>query len=197
MDWLAGAAGFEPLHLRIELAKTLSSGRECASRVKLSCRLLAKKKSQAMTKQSDLIPKCRGSNPSTTRGHMLAHAGGPGPSRSEIERKIGRMARPWRRTGALRAAGRSWRSPFKPTRSRKLGYKLLKFGLRPSATSTSAHVTLRPKCECKFCDVVSVRSVYDDKEVVLAGREIDLLDFNSHFLGQLLRGFSSLRSVLD
>jgi hypothetical protein len=56
---------------------------------------------------------------------------------------------------------------------------------------------LRPKCECKFCDVVSVGSVYDDKEVVLAGREIDLLDFNSHFLGQFLRGFSPLRSVLD
>jgi hypothetical protein len=56
---------------------------------------------------------------------------------------------------------------------------------------------LRPKCEYKFCDIVSVGSVYDYKEVVLAGREIDLLDFNSHFLGQLLRGFSSLRSVLD
>jgi hypothetical protein len=27
-DWLVGAAGFEPLHLRIEFANTLSSGRE-------------------------------------------------------------------------------------------------------------------------------------------------------------------------
>jgi hypothetical protein len=56
---------------------------------------------------------------------------------------------------------------------------------------------LRSKCECKFCDVVSIGSIHDEKEVVLAGREIDLLDFNSHFLGQLLRGLSSLRSVLD
>ena len=28
MDWLAGAAGFEPLHLKIGIAKTLSSGGE-------------------------------------------------------------------------------------------------------------------------------------------------------------------------
>ena len=122
---------------------------------------------------------------------------GGGPEPEELEAQDRPAGAPLAPDRTLRAAGRSWRSPFKPTRSRKLGYELLKFGLRPSATSTGAHVTLRPKCECKFCDVVSVGSVYDDKEVVLAGREIDLLDFNSHFLGQLLRGFSSLRSVLD
>ena len=118
------------------------------------------------------------------------------PKRWIVERTIAwlnrcrRLAKDWENLNRNALA-------FLKLASRKLGYELLKFGLRPSATSTGAHVTLRPKCECKFCDIVSVGSVYDYKEVVLAGREIDLLDFNSHFLGQLLRGFSSLRSVLD
>jgi hypothetical protein len=45
-DWPVEAGGFKPLHLRIEFAKTLRSGREysnCASRLKLSCRTLSPK----------------------------------------------------------------------------------------------------------------------------------------------------------
>ncbi len=52
-DWLVGAAGFEPLHLRIKFAKTLSSGRE-KSNMRISSKVVVpppcQKKSQAMTR---------------------------------------------------------------------------------------------------------------------------------------------------
>jgi hypothetical protein len=37
----------------------------------------------------------------------------------------------------------------------------------------------------------------NDKEIVVSGREVDLFDFNSHFLGELPRRLCPLGSVLD
>jgi Poly-beta-hydroxybutyrate polymerase (PhaC) N-terminus len=55
-DWLAGAEGFEPLHLRIGIAKTLHSGREDSSiRISIEvCRAAphSQRKSQAMIDNS-------------------------------------------------------------------------------------------------------------------------------------------------
>ncbi len=54
-DWPVGAAGFEPLHLRIEFAKTLSPGRE-KSNMRISSKVVVpppcQRKSQAMTNTS-------------------------------------------------------------------------------------------------------------------------------------------------
>src|SRR5215831_9950257 len=80
---------------------------------------------------------------------------------------------------------------------RQLGYQLLKFGLRPNAGSAGPHAPLRAERECEFRRVVAVRSIDDDQEIALAGREVDLLDLNSHFLGQVLSGFGALGSILD
>src|SRR3954470_9748438 len=63
-----------------------------------------------------------------------AQARGGGPEPEELEAQDRPAGAPLAPDRTLRAAGRSWRSPFKPTRSGKLGYELLKFGLRPSAT---------------------------------------------------------------
>src|SRR5262249_4417019 len=73
----------------------------------------------------------------------------------------------------------------------------MKFGLRPNAGSGGPHVPLRAERECEFRRVVAVRSIDDDQEIALAGREVDLLDLNSHFLGQVLSGFGALGSILD
>jgi hypothetical protein len=72
LDWLAGAAGFESLHLRIEFAKTLSSGRE-RSIMRISSKVVVsppcQRKSQAMTNTSgsdsemQRFESCRPSHP--------------------------------------------------------------------------------------------------------------------------------------
>jgi hypothetical protein len=67
----------------------------------------------------------------------------------------------------------------------KLGYQLLKFGLRPSAGSAGTHVSLRAEGECALGNVVPVRGIDNHEQIVIAGCEIDLLDFNPHFLGEL------------
>src|SRR5262244_390323 len=73
----------------------------------------------------------------------------------------------------------------------------MKFGLRPNAGSAGPHASFRAERECEFRRVVAVRSIDDDQEIALAGREVDLLDLNSHFLGQILSGFGALGSILD
>jgi hypothetical protein len=73
----------------------------------------------------------------------------------------------------------------------------LKFGLRPSAGGTGTHVPLRAEREREFGDVVPIRGVDNDKEIIVARSQIDLLDFDSHFLGQLSRSLGALRSVFD
>src|SRR5713226_3542972 len=79
----------------------------------------------------------------------------------------------------------------------QLGYKLLKFGLRPGAGGEGSQVSLRAERDCEFGDVVPVRGIDNDKEIVVAGSEIDLLDFNAYFLGELPSRLSPLGSVLD
>jgi hypothetical protein len=86
---------------------------------------------------------------------------------------------------------------FMSERLWKLGYQLLEFGFRPSSGSAGTDAALRAECQCEFGDVVPVGAIHNDQDVVFAGSEIDLLDFNSHFLRQLSRSLSSLRSVLD
>ena len=77
-DWLAGAAGFEPLHRRSELARTLSSGREESNmRILLEgCRAAShrQRKSQAMTDTGRSGSKCRGSNPAAPTGQSVSNA---------------------------------------------------------------------------------------------------------------------------
>jgi len=79
----------------------------------------------------------------------------------------------------------------------KLGYQLLEFGLRPGADGAGPHVSLRTQGKREFGNVVPVGSIDNDKEIGIAGSEIDLLDFNSHFLGELPRRLCPLGSVLD
>ena len=69
----------------------------------------------------------------------------------------------------------------------KLGYQLLEFRLRPSSDGAGTNVSLRADRERPFGDVVAVRGIDNDKEIVVSGREVDLFDFNSHFLGELPR----------
>jgi hypothetical protein len=64
----------------------------------------------------------------------------------------------------------------------KLGYQLQEFGLRPSTDSTGPHVSERAQRKSKFRDVVSVGCIDDDEQIAVAGREIDFLDFDAHFL---------------
>src|SRR5262249_60513720 len=45
--------------------------------------------------------------------------------------------------------------------------------------------------------VVAVGGIEDDQEIAIARRKIDLLDLDSHLLGQILSGFGSLGSILD
>src|SRR5215207_10367 len=70
----------------------------------------------------------------------------------------------------------------------QLGYQLLKFGLRPSACGAGPHVPLRAEGECEFRDVVSIRSINNGQQIGVAGCEVDLLDFDSHFFGEVARG---------
>jgi hypothetical protein len=79
----------------------------------------------------------------------------------------------------------------------KLGYQLLEFRLRPSSDGAGTNVSLRADRERPFGDVVAVRGIDNDKEIVVSGREVDLFDFNSHFLGELPRPLCPLGSVLD
>src|SRR5499427_646532 len=79
----------------------------------------------------------------------------------------------------------------------QLRYELLKFGLRPNASGPGAHASLRAKRKREFGDVVAVGGIEDDQQIAVARRKIDLLDLNSHFLGQILSGFGSLGSILD
>ena len=51
-----------------------------------------------------------------------AQARGGGPEPEELEAQDRPAGAPLAPDRTLRAAGRSWRSPFKPTRSGKLGY---------------------------------------------------------------------------
>src|SRR6516164_8989354 len=79
----------------------------------------------------------------------------------------------------------------------QLRYELLKFGLRPNASGPGAHASLRAQRKREFRDVVAVGGIEDDQQIAVARRKIDLLDLNSHFLGQILSGFGSLGSILD
>src|SRR6476646_8465562 len=79
----------------------------------------------------------------------------------------------------------------------KLGYQFLHFGLRPGSDRARTHVSLRTERKRELGDVVPVRSVDNDQEIVVAGGHIDLLDFNSHFLGQIASGLGALGSILD
>src|SRR5215813_8386593 len=79
----------------------------------------------------------------------------------------------------------------------QLRYELLKFGLRPNASGAGAHAPLRAQRKREFGDVVAVGRIEDDQQIAVARRKIDLLDLNSHFLGQILSGFGSLGSILD
>src|SRR5262249_25945253 len=79
----------------------------------------------------------------------------------------------------------------------QLRYELLKFGLRPNASGAGAHAPLRAQRQREFGDVVAVGGIEDDQEIAITRRKIDLLDLNSHFLGQILSGFGALGSILD
>src|SRR5262249_39748139 len=79
----------------------------------------------------------------------------------------------------------------------QLRYELLKFGLRPNASGAGAHASMRAQRQREFGDVVAVGGIEDDQEIAIARRQIDLLDLDSHFLGQILSGFGSLGSILD
>ena len=115
------------------------------------------------------------------------------------------MIRIEERTAPIRRPGVSWLCRLSWVRQVsstsevlwELGYQLLKFGLRPSAGGAGTHASLRAEGECEFGDVVPVRGIDNNKEIVVAGSEIDLLDFNSHFLGELPSRLSPLGSVLD
>ena len=76
----------------------------------------------------------------------------------------------------------------------KLGYQLVKFGLRPSSGRAGTHVSLRTEREREFGDVVLVRGIDYHKEIVVAGSEVDLLDLNSHFLGEFPSSLRAARS---
>src|SRR5262245_31264772 len=56
---------------------------------------------------------------------------------------------------------------------------------------------MRAQRQREFGDVVAVGGIEDDQEIAIARRQIDLLDLDSHFLGQILSGFGSLGSILD
>src|SRR5260370_39254607 len=79
----------------------------------------------------------------------------------------------------------------------KLGDQLLKFGLRRGAGGAGTHVSLRAEREGELGDIVPDRGVDNDEEIIVAGRQIDFLDFNTQFLRELSRGLSALGSVLD
>src|SRR3954453_4419936 len=79
----------------------------------------------------------------------------------------------------------------------KLGYQFLKLGLRPGSDRARTHVSLRTERQRELGDVVPVRSVDNDQKIVVARGHIDLLDFNSHFLGQIASGLGALGSILD
>src|SRR5262249_24441087 len=63
--------------------------------------------------------------------------------------------------------------------------------------SAGPHAPLRAEREREFRGVVAVGGIDDDQEIAVAGRKVDLLDLNSHLLGQILSGFGALGSILD
>src|ERR1700730_4131848 len=67
---------------------------------------------------------------------------------------------------------------------RKLGHQLGPFGLGPSSGGGGAHVSQRTDCKPEFGDMVPERCFRDDKEVMLAGAKINLLDLDPDFLGE-------------
>src|SRR5260370_38141902 len=92
----------------------------------------------------------------------------------------------------------SYRLPVRnPKPLRKLGHQLGPFGLGPSSGGAGAHVSQRTECKREFGDMVTERRFGDDKDVMLARGEINLLDLDSDFLGEFSRRFAVLGSVLD
>jgi hypothetical protein len=84
-----------------------------------------------------------------------------------------------------------------PKLLRKLGYQLGPFGLGPSSGGAGAHVSERTERKREFGDMVPERRFGDDKDIVLAGGEINLLDLDPDFLGEFFCRFAALGSVLD
>jgi len=85
----------------------------------------------------------------------------------------------------------------KPTTLRKFGYQLGPFGFRPSAGGGGAHVSQRRDRKREFGDVVAERRFGKQQNVMRAGGEIDLLDFDPDFLGEGLRRFTALGGLSD
>jgi hypothetical protein len=82
-------------------------------------------------------------------------------------------------------------------RLRKLGYQLGPFWLGPGARGVGAHVSQRTDRKREFGDIVSLRRFGDDEDVVLARREINLLDVDADFFGERSRRFGATGSLLD
>jgi GNAT superfamily N-acetyltransferase len=80
---------------------------------------------------------------------------------------------------------------------RQLGHHLAQLGLGPGARRPGANVSVGADPERKLRDAVVVRCVDDRNEIVLAGREIDLLDHDADLLGEGMRVAHAFRPVLD
>jgi hypothetical protein len=59
------------------------------------------------------------------------------------------------------------------------------------------HVALTAERQRELGDVVAVRRFDDDQEVGVAGGEVDLLDIDADFLGELARRLRALGGILD
>src|ERR1700747_3419718 len=84
-----------------------------------------------------------------------------------------------------------------PTTLRKFGYQLGPFSLRPGAGGAGAHVSQRGDRKREFGDVIAERRFGEEKNVMRATGEIDLLDFDPDFLREGFRRFAALGRLFD
>ena len=78
----------------------------------------------------------------------------------------------------------------------KLRYELLKFRLRPRPGGGGANVPQRTNCKREFCNVVAACSFNDEEQIVLTGREVDLLDIDAQFFASSFAAWLRLGASL-
>src|SRR5262249_46255336 len=107
-------------------------------------------------------------------------------------------ATPWRTEilSAFHEQLRAGSSDHDAEPSGQLGNQLLKLGLGPRSGGAASHVPQRAERERKLGDVVPIGGIDDEQEITVAGSQIDLLDVDSDFLGELPGGLAAFGSIL-
>src|SRR5262249_153152 len=81
--------------------------------------------------------------------------------------------------------------------SRQFGKELVEFLLGPCSRRACANIAEGAGHHRECGDVVAARRFNNGKQIVRAGREIELLDLDPELLGEVLGGLAPLGSILD